>query len=103
MSDTETGTCHVCGEEAPVDGKHAVERFGNVLCWDCSGKPVKFVAECDSGFCSWFCEVEDTQFNRGHAKRLAQQEANRHQRARRIFDDDPCHKTDVREVDAVAQ
>ncbi|MFC6825641.1 hypothetical protein [Halopelagius fulvigenes] len=75
-----------------------MERFGEVLCRDCSSKPVVFRVRCSSGLCSWTYRVEETEFNRGHAKTLAQQEANNHEKEKRIFDDDPMHTTTVEEA-----
>lgn len=94
----ETGDCHVCGETVPLDGETAIERFGDVLCRDCSDKPVVFVAECTNGLCGWSYRVEEDEFNRGHADTRVRQEANSHQKRKRVFDDDPTHKTEVREV-----
>jgi hypothetical protein len=96
-SDTETGECHVCETSVPIDGEQGIRRFGNVLCRDCSDKPVIFVARCENGLCSWSYRAADTEFNRGHAKTLAQQEANSHQKRKRMFDDDPTHRTTVEE------
>jgi hypothetical protein len=98
--DLETGVCHVCDEEVPLDGEHAMERFGNVLCKDCSRKDVVFVAECQAGLCDWSYRVEENEFNRGHAKTRAQQEANQHETWKRELDGDHMHKTDVREIEA---
>lgn len=56
--------CHVCGEDVPVDGEQAIERFGEVLCRDCSDNPVVFVAECTNELCMWSHRVEDREFNR---------------------------------------
>jgi len=91
--------CHVCSSDVPVDGEHAMERFGNVLCRDCSDEPVVFVARCTNGICSWSYRVEENEFNRGHAETRARQEANQHQSWKREFDDDPTHKTEVEEID----
>lgn len=101
MSDSQRQlrTC-LCGNHVVCDGEEAIERFGNVLCQDCAKQPVKFVADCDSELCDWSYEFEDTEFNRGHAKTRVHQEARHHQRTKRIFEDNPCHKTEVREVDA---
>lgn len=98
---TDCRPCHVCGDEVLVDGKHAMERFGDVLCRDCSDEPVVFVAECTNGLCTWSHRVDETEFNRGHAKTRAQQEANNHQTRKRLFEDDPTHKTEVREITEV--
>jgi len=91
-------TCHVCGELVLVDGEHAMERFGEALCRDCSQEPVVFVARCSNGLCDWSYRVEETEFNRGHAKTRAQQEANQHETWKRELDDDPTHNTDVQEI-----
>lgn len=95
---SESGTCHVCGETYPLDGENAIERFGDVLCRGCSEDPVVFVAECNSGLCSWSYRVEETEFNRGHAETRVRQEANSHEKMKRIIDDDPCHNVAVNEV-----
>lgn len=99
MSDVETGTCRLCDESYPLDGEQAVEHFGTVVCADCVDESVVFVAECSNQFCDWTHRVEDTEFNRGHVKTRAQQEANNHERWKRVFEDDPMHETTVREVD----
>lgn len=96
----ERGTCHVCDEAVPVDGEQAIERFGEVLCRDCTDEPVVFVAECEAGLCGWSYRVEQTEFNRGHAKMRAQQEANSHETERRVFDGEHVHTTAVSEVAA---
>lgn len=95
---SETGTCHVCETQVPIDGENAVERFGDVLCRDCSDEAVVFVARCNSGLCSWSYRVEENEFNRGHAKTRVQTEANFHERTKRVLDDDPCHNVEIREV-----
>lgn len=94
----ERGECHVCGDVVPLDGEKAMKRFGDPLCRDCSDEPVKFVVECSNGLCSWSYVVEENEFNRGHAKTRAQQEANQHETWKREFDDDPTHKTSIKEV-----
>lgn len=100
MSEVETtGRCHVCGEETPVDGENGIERFGNVLCRDCSDEPVVFVARCSNGLCPWSYRVEENEFNRGHAKRRAQQEANWHENSKEAIHDDPTHNTEISEVE----
>lgn len=97
----DTGTCHVCGDGVPVDGEKAIERFGDVLCRDCLDKTVAFEAECTNQLCTWSYRYEDDEFNRGHVKTRVQQEANSHESRKRVFDDDPTHKTTVREVGEV--
>ena len=92
------GECHVCGETVPIDGEHAMERWGDVLCRDCSDEPVVFVARCNNGLCDWSYRVEENEFNRGHAETRVRQEKNRHERWKRIFDDDPMHNVGVKEV-----
>jgi hypothetical protein len=95
----ETAACHVCGDTYPLDGEQAIERFGNPLCRDCADESVVFVARCQNGLCGWSYRVDETEFNRGHAKTRAQQEANSHQTRKREFDDDPTHRTTVEEAD----
>lgn len=93
------GTCHVCGDEVPVDGDQATERFGEVLCAGCADEPVVFEAECQNEFCDWSYRCEETEFNRGHARQRVCQEANSHHRFHRHVKDDPMHKTRVYEVE----
>ena len=93
------GTCHVCGETVPLDGEQAIERFGEVLCRDCSDAPVAFEATCTNGICGWSYVAEGEEFNRGHLKTRAQQEATHHETSKREFDDDPTHTTRVQEVE----
>jgi hypothetical protein len=93
------GTCHVCDEDVPVDGEHAMERFGDVLCRDCSDEPVVFEAECTNGFCDWSYRYEDVEFNRGHVETRVRSEANTHENRKQVFDDDPAHTTEVWEVE----
>mgnify|MGYP006283789737 FL=1 len=105
MTDAEpvpVAECHVCGDHVPVDGENAIERFGDILCRDCSDEPVVFVARCNSGLCPWSYRVEETEFNRGHAETRVRQEANSHEKRKRVFDDDPCHNVDVREIETEA-
>jgi len=90
--------CHVCESGVTLDGEEAIERFGDVLCRDCADYPVVFVARCNNGFCDWSYRVEEAEFNRGHAKTRAQQEANSHENRKEMFDDDPMHNTEVEEV-----
>lgn len=94
------GTCYVCGDEVPVDGEQAMERWGDVLCWECADEPVVFRATCSSQFCDWSFTVEDTEFNRGHARTRASQEATFHENRKRVFDGDEMHRTAVEEVAA---
>jgi len=96
--DIEHGECHVCGEDVPLDGEHAMKRWGDVLCRDCAREPVVFVAECTSGLCDWSYRVEETEFNRGHAETRVHQEAGHHERWHRVLEDNPMHKTSVNEV-----
>lgn len=98
-SSVERGACRVCGDDVPIDGEHAIERFGDVLCRECSSKPVAFVAECDNQFCEFEYRVDETEFNRGHAKMRAQQEANSHENFQRVMRENPMHNTTVREVE----
>jgi len=92
------GTCRVCGETVPVDGEKAIERWGSVLCQDCSNEPVRFKATCSSELCDWSFTVDEDEFNRGHAKTRAQQEANQHEKMKEVLDEDPMHRTSVTEV-----
>lgn len=94
----DTRPCRVCGEIVPVDGENAIERWGGVLCRDCSDKSVVFGATCTSELCDWSFRAEDDEFNRGHVKIRAQQEANHHQKQKEVFEDNPMHKTKVEEV-----
>lgn len=96
---SETGICHVCNEEVPLDGETAIERFGDVLCRDCSSKPLAFRATCGNQLCTWSYRVEESEWNRGHAETRVRQEANSHQKRKRVFDDDPTHRTTVEEVE----
>lgn len=98
-SSVERGTCHVCGDEAPIDGDHATERFGEVLCRGCASKPVAFVAGCDNQFCEFEHRVGGREFNRGHIETNARMEANNHETEERVFREDPMHNTTVSEVD----
>ena len=98
MAVTETRSCHCCGEDYPLDGKHAIERFGNVLCKDCSDEPVVFEADCQNEFCDWSHSVEGNEFNRGHLKTRIQQEKNQHVKWKRVFDGDPMHNVEIGEV-----
>lgn len=95
----ESGVCHVCGDSVLVDGSQAIERFGDVLCRDCSGEAVVFAAECTNQLCSWTYRHEDTEFNRGHVETRVQQEANTHENTQRAIHDDPTHTTEVWEID----
>jgi len=95
--------CHVCGEDVPVDGENAIERFGEFLCRDCSHEPVVLVARCNSGLCSWSYRVEENEFNRGHAETRVKQEANSHETRKRVFEDNPCHNVEVQEVGVCAE
>jgi ribosomal protein S27E len=97
---TGSGECHVCGDTVPLDGEQAIKRFGEVLCRGCADEPVVFVAKCTNGLCGWSYRVDETEFNRGHAKTRAQQEANQHQDWKCVFEDDPTHRTEVSEVEA---
>lgn len=94
------GTCHVCGEQVPIDGEHAIERWGDVLCRDCTDEPVVFEAECDNQFCNWSFECEGDEFDRGHVEQLVRQKANFHENLNKVARDDPMHNTEVREVPA---
>lgn len=96
--EVERGECRVCGEEVPVDGEQAIERGGGVLCADCTAEPVVFAAECDNEFCDWQYEDEVTEFDRHHGRLRVQQEANYHERTKRVLDGDPMHSVDVWEV-----
>lgn len=96
----ERGTCYVCGEDVPLDGEQAIERWGDVLWRGCSGEPVAFRAECDNQFCDWSFDYEGQEFDRGHVEQIVRNEANTHERTKRIFDDDPMHNTTVEEVTA---
>jgi len=98
QTDVDVRPCSVCDERVSVDGVEAGERFGNVLCRDCADHTVVFEATCDSGLCGWSFRVDGTEFNRGHLRTRAQQEATRHENEKRVFEDNPCHKTEVREV-----
>lgn len=95
----DTGTCGVCDEQVQIDGEQAIERFGDVLCADCAGKPVAFEAECRNQFCDWEHRVESTEFNRGHLKTRIHQEKNHHVQTKRVFDDDRMHRVEIEEVD----
>ena len=97
MTDPERAEC-LCGDTVALDGEEAMRRFGNVLCRDCADEPVVFVARCTGGFCGWSYRVEETEFNRGHAETRAQQEANHHERFKRVIDGDHFHTTEVEEV-----
>lgn len=97
MASDGVGTCHVCGKEVPVDGEQAIERFGKVLCRDCADEPVTFVAECEAAFCDWSYRVDETEWNRGHAKVRAQQEANHHENSKRVLRGEHEHQTHVEE------
>lgn len=92
------GSCRVCGETVPVDGENAIERWGGVLCRDCSDDPVVFEATCTSELCDWSFRSEHNEFNRGHVKTRAQQEANQHRMTKEVFEDNPMHRTTVQEV-----
>lgn len=96
MSDVES--CHVCGDDTAMDGEQGMRRFGQPLCRDCSDESVAFVAKCQNGLCTWSYVADGSEFNRGHLKTRAQQEANQHESWKREFGDDPTHKTEVREV-----
>jgi len=95
---TEKGECHVCGEEVAVDGEQAVERFGNILCRECVDKPVVFRATCQRDGCDWSHEANHNEFNRGHVKTRAQQEANWHENSKDVLENE-THKTEVTEVE----
>lgn len=81
-----------------IDGSEAVERFGEVLCRDCSDEPVILRAECINQFCDWTFEKEGTEFDRGHVEQLVRSEVNSHEQRKRVFADDPMHETTVEEV-----
>jgi hypothetical protein len=98
--DVDTGICRVCDEEVPLDGKQAMERFGSPICRECSDEEVVVTAECESLLCPWSFRASGVEFNRGYIRKRAQQEANNHQTRKRIFEDDPCHTSEVEEVDA---
>jgi hypothetical protein len=98
-NETETGECHVCEEAVALDGKEAGRRYGNILCYPCSQEPVVFEATCNNELCSWNPTFEDREFNRGDLKKLAHSEANNHETTKRVFEDDPTHSTEVREVE----
>ena len=100
QTDVDVRPCSVCDEQVAVDGVEAAERFVNVLCRDCADHTVVFEATCDSGLCEWSFHVSGVEFNRGHLRTRAQQEATRHENGKRVFEDNPCHKTEVREVSA---
>lgn len=95
----QTGECYVCGNTVQVDGTHAVERWGDILCRACSGETVEFEATCTSELCDWSYRAQGTEFSRGHVKTRAQQEANQHERFTKVFDGNPMHATSVEEVD----
>ena len=94
----ESEACRVCGDVVPVDGENAIERWGGVLCRDCSDEPVAFKATCSSQLCNWTFLAENNEFNRGHVETRAHQEANQHERSKAVFDDNPMHRTTVEEV-----
>jgi len=56
-----------------------------------------FRAECTNELCDWSRYVEESEFNQGHAKTRMQQEANHHEKRKRVFDGDPTHPTEVYE------
>jgi hypothetical protein len=89
--------CDVCGRTVAIDGKVATEHGGQVLCKECSSRPVAFEAYCES--CGWTRREEDTEFNRWAVRQLAQQAANSHESKKRVFES-IHHETDWREVEA---
>lgn len=91
-----TPQCDICDDD--LEEESCLDRWGNVYCRDCLDAPVTFRATCSSEFCDWSYTVEDTEFNRGHVKNRAHQEANHHQKTKEIFDDNPMHRTSVEEV-----
>lgn len=88
--------CDVCGRTVPIDGKVATEHGGQVLCKECTSRPVAFEAFCDS--CGWTRRGHGTEFNRSAVRQLAQQAANSHESKKRVFES-IHHETDWREIE----
>lgn len=95
---SEDPSCDICDEEVSVDGDDAIERYGNTLCKDCVDEPVAFRYECTSQFCDFGDVVEGTEFDRGAIKTRAHQEANSHEKRKRVFENNPMHTVTVKEV-----
>lgn len=98
MFETERTAECLCGTEVVVDGDEAIERFGQILCRECGDWPVVFEAHCTNQLCDWSIRDEGDEFDRGHIEQWVRNRANQHEREKRVFEDDPTHPTEVREV-----
>lgn len=81
--------CNVCEDVVLVDGEHAIEHGGQVICRDCSDVPVAFRAFCTA--CSWSVTHQGREFDRWAVRQLAQSDANSHESAEETFEErGPC-------------
>jgi len=92
--------CAVCDTHVPVDGDHAAESEGRVICRDCITVSVTFRADCGRFDCGWSYEWTGTEPERMQVENLVRNEANNHEMRTRVFDGDHGHHCEITEVES---